>query len=196
VAATSHAERTRISHVRPDYSSCQVVEFDPDTGRKVRDFHKQGYSDEGTWSRGQSWGIYGFTRVYANTGDRVFLETAMKMADWFIGHLPPDQVPYWDFSAPGIPNDVRDSSAASMAASGLCELAKLIDDPAGAQKYRKAAGQILASLTLNYLTRGLAGQPQGVLTGGTYFYQAGRGVNQANIWGDFYYLEALTRWER
>ncbi|MFH1070917.1 MAG: glucuronyl hydrolase [Candidatus Glassbacteria bacterium] len=195
-AATSHAERTRISHVRPDYSSCQVVEFDPDTGRKVRDFHKQGYSDESTWSRGQSWGIYGFTRACANSGDRVFLDTAIKMADWFLDHLPSDRVPYWDFSAPGIPDDARDSSAGSMAASGLIELSRLLDDPAQAQKYRKAAGEILASLTLNYLTRGQPGRPQGVLTGGTYFYQAGRGVNQANIWGDFYYLEALSRWER
>ena len=193
-AATSHAERTRVSHVRPDFSSYQVVEFDPETGRKVRGFKKQGLADESTWSRGQSWGVYGFTRVYANTGDRVFLETAVKMADWFIAHLPEDRVPYWDFSVSG-DDQPRDTSAASMAASGLIDLARLLDDPAAAAKYRKAAGEILASLTANYLTRGLPGRPQGVLTGGTYFYAAGRGVNQANIWGDFYYLEALTRWQ-
>ena len=193
-AATSHAERTRIAHVRPDNSSYQVVELDPATGRKLRGFHKQGYADESTWSRGQAWGIYGFSRVYFRTGDPVFMETAMKMADWFIDHLPADYVPYWDFSAPGIPDDARDSSAGSMAASGMLEIAAQVKDPEKSSKYREAAGKILSSLTRNYLTRGLPGNPDGVLTGGTYFYQIGSSVNQANIWGDFYYLEALLRW--
>jgi len=194
-AATSHADRTRVSHVRPDGSSYQVVEFDPANGRMLRGFKKQGYADESTWSRGQSWGIYGFTRVYKHTRERKFLEAAMKMADWFITHLPADYVPYWDFSAPGIPDDARDSSAGSMAASALLELATLVDDPAKADYYKKSAEKILASLTVNYLTRDLPGRNHGVLTGGTYFYEIGSSVDQANIWGDFYYLEALMRWE-
>ena len=91
-AATSHADRTRVSHVRPDGSSYQVVEFDPANGSMIRGFKKQGYTDESTWSRGQSWGIYGFTRVYKHTREKKFLEAAMKMADWFIAHLPADYV--------------------------------------------------------------------------------------------------------
>jgi len=194
-AATSHAGRTRVSHVRPDGSSYQVVEFDPETGMMLRGFKKQGYTDESTWSRGQSWGIYGFTRVYKHTRDKKFLETAMKMADWFITRLPADYVPYWDFSAPGIPDDARDTSAASMAASALIELSTLVEEPGKADYYKKSAEKILSSLYVNYLTRDLPGRNYGVLTGGTYFYEIGRGVNQANIWGDFYYLEALMRWE-
>ena len=193
-AATSHAGRSRVSHVRPDGSSYQVVEFDPETGMMLRGFKKQGYTDESTWSRGQSWGIYGFTRVYKHTRDKKFLATAMKMADWFIAHLPVDYVPYWDFSAPGIPDDARDTSAASMAASALIELSTLVEEPGKADYYKKSAEKILSSLTVNYLTRDLPGSNYGVLTGGTYFYEIGRGVNQANIWGDFYYLEALMRW--
>ncbi len=193
-AATSHAERTRVSHVRPDYSSFQVVEFNPDTGEMLGGFTKQGYTDESTWSRGQSWGIYGFTRVYKHTQERKFLEAAMRMADWFIERLPPDFVPYWDFSAPGIPDEPRDTSAASMAASAMLELATLVEDPDRANHYRRTAGKILASLTENYLTRDLSGRNDGVLSGGTYFYEIGRSVDQANMWGDFYYLEALQRW--
>lgn len=194
-AATSHAGRSRVSHVRPDGSSYQVVEFDPETGMMLRGFKKQGYTDESTWSRGQSWGIYGFTRVYKHTRDRKFLEAAMKMADWFIARLPADYVPYWDFSAPGIPDDARDTSAASMAASALIELSTLVEEPGKADYYKKSAEKILSSLYVNYLTRDLPGRNYGVLTGGTYFYEIGRGVDQANIWGDFYYLEALMRWE-
>ncbi|MBW7995595.1 MAG: glucuronyl hydrolase [Candidatus Glassbacteria bacterium] len=193
-AAVSHAHRTREAHVRDDFSSYQVVEFDPETGQMLRGFHKQGVGDETTWSRGQSWGIYGFTRAAGNSGDPELLATARKMADWFIERLPDDQVPYWDFDLPPGENHPRDTSAGSMAASGMLELASLLDDPAEAERYRDAAGEILASLTVNYLTRGLPGRPDGVLTGGTYFFEIGRGVNQANIWGDFYYLEALLRW--
>ena len=193
-AARSHALRTSRAHVRDDFSSYQVVEFDPATGEMVRGFHKQGLADETTWSRGQAWGVYGFTRAYKHTGDPELVETARKMSDWFITRLPEDNVPYWDFDLPPGEDHPRDTSAASMAASGMLELARLVDDPADAARYRDAAGKILASLTVNYLTRGMPGEPYGVLTGGTYFYEIGRGVDEANIWGDFYYLEALLRW--
>ena len=161
----------------------------------LRGFTKQGLSNDSTWSRGQSWGIYGFTRVYGHSRDQKFLETAMGMANWFIERLPSDHVPYWDFSAPDIPDAPRDTSAASMAASALLELARHVPDPETAQYYRTSAGKILFSLTKHYLTRNLEGRNDGVLTGGTYFYGIGRSVNEATIWGDFYYLEALLRWQ-
>lgn len=192
-AAASHARQTARAHVREDGSSWQVVEFDPDSGEKLHSLHKQGHSEQTTWSRGQSWGIYGFSRAYLKTGDPFFLETAVRMADWYIENLPEDFVPYWDFQAPGIPDDPRDSSAASMAASGLIELARQVSDPAKARKYRECAENTLASLTRKYLTRDIPGGAQGVLTGGTYFFEIGRGVNEASIWGDFYYLEAILR---
>ena len=80
-----------------------------------------------------------------------------------------------------------------MAASGLIELAGLVKDPQRAARYRQAAEATLASLTRNYLTRGLPGRNDGVLTGGTYFYANSGSIDQANIWGDFYFLEALLR---
>ena len=71
----------------------------------------------------QAWAVYGFTMAYRETGDRRLLDAARRVSDWFIDHLPPDRVPYWDFDAPGIPDAPRDSSAAAIAASGLLELA-------------------------------------------------------------------------
>jgi unsaturated chondroitin disaccharide hydrolase len=193
-AAKSHAHRSRVAHVRSDFSSHQVVEFNPSNGQMIRGFHKQGLGDETTWSRGQAWGVYGFTRAYRNTIDPEFLETAKKMSDWFVAHLPDDQVPFWDFDLPPGSDHPRDSSAGSMAASGMLELASLLDNPSEAERYRAAAGKILASLTTNYLTKNLPGAPHGVLTGSTYYFEVGRSIDQANIWGDFYYLEALLRW--
>src|SRR5207245_634296 len=73
-----------------------------------------------TWSRGQAWGLYGFTMTYRYTQDPRFLATAQKLADYFINNLPPDFVPVWDFSKPW--TDPRDSSAAAIAAAALLEL--------------------------------------------------------------------------
>ena len=193
--AASHARRSSLWHIRPDGSSVQVVEFDPTNGEVIRRFHKQGYSDESTWSRGQAWAIYGFTRAYKFTGESYFLDCAMKVADWYIAHLPGDFVPYWDFNAPKIPDDAHDTSAASLAASGLIELSTFVAEKEKADRYFITASNTLASLTDNYLSANIAGRNDGVLTGSTYFYETGRSVDQTNIWGDFYYLEALRRWK-
>ncbi|MBN2289392.1 MAG: glucuronyl hydrolase, partial [Candidatus Glassbacteria bacterium] len=100
---------------------------------------------------------------------------------------------YWDFQAPNIPDEARDTSAGSMAASALFELAGYLDSPADRERCLVAARRILDSLTRNYLTRDLPGRNDGVLTGGTYFFARGGSVDQANIWGDYYYLEAVLR---
>jgi unsaturated chondroitin disaccharide hydrolase len=194
-AAASHARQTMNAHVRQDGSCTQVVEFDQRTGKMLLAQMKQGYSVSGTWSRGQSWGIYGFSRAYRNSGDEAFLAVARRMADYYISNLPSDRVPYWDFEAPNIPNEPRDTSAGSMAASGLIELAGHLKGTAVGERYLDEAREMLASLAENYLTRDLPGRNDGVLTGGTYFFEIGRGVDQANIWGDYYFLEALLRLE-
>src|SRR5690606_13331680 len=91
--AAKHAETTMKNHLRPDFSSYHVVDYDLETGKVNSQETHQGFSDNSTWSRGQAWGIYGFTMTYRETGDRRFLETACKMADLFIHHsnLPQDK---------------------------------------------------------------------------------------------------------
>lgn len=136
--ATTHALTTMNNQVRKDYSHYHVVCYDSVTGKVVGRETAQGYADNSTWSRGQAWGIYGFTMVYRETHDPRFLKTAIGMADFFLNNkrLPKDKVPYWDFNAgqkgytPGInsyANKVttlyRDASAAAITASALLELA-------------------------------------------------------------------------
>jgi unsaturated chondroitin disaccharide hydrolase len=117
--AHQHGLTTLAATVRPDGSSIQVVELDPRTGKKLRDLHKQAYSADSCWSRGQGWGIYMFSRLYRHTKDYRFLKAAQSMADYYLANLPADFVPYWDFRAPGIPHEPRDSSAASLSGVGL-----------------------------------------------------------------------------
>jgi rhamnogalacturonyl hydrolase YesR len=93
----------------------------------------QGAFDESAWSRGQSWGFYGFTMMYRFTKDKRYLEQAKKIAGFIFNHpnMPSDLVPYWDFNARDIPNAYRDASAAAINASALLELAQYVNKKEG-----------------------------------------------------------------
>src|SRR5918995_2127126 len=190
--ALSHALRTMRNHVRRDGSTYHVVDYSPATGLVKRRRTRQGYARDSTWSRGQAWAVYGFTMAYRETGDPRLLETARRTADWFITHLPPDRVPYWDFDAPGIPNAPRDSSAAAIAASALLELAALEPDAARAARCRGSAESIIGSLSsADYLARG---RPTGaILMHGTQD-RPRESYDTGLVFGDYYFLEALLRY--
>jgi unsaturated chondroitin disaccharide hydrolase len=192
--AVSHALKTRQEHVRADGSTFHQVIYNPTTGAVQSKGTVQGYRDDSTWSRGQAWAIYGFTLTYRETGDARFLATARATADYFLSHLPADHVPYWDFQAPGIPNEPRDSSAAATAASGLIELSQLEPNPARQQRYLDGARKILVALSRPpYLAEGTANSA--VLLHGTINKPAGA-YDSGLIWGDYYLLEALLRYQK
>ncbi|MEL7222996.1 MAG: glycoside hydrolase family 88 protein [Bacteroidota bacterium] len=144
--ATQHAETTLKNHFRADNSSYHVVSYDPLTGEVEKKNTHQGLNHESAWSRGQAWGLYGYTVAYRYTKKPAFLAQAQKIADFIFTHpnLPDDLIPYWDFDAPNIPNEPRDVSAAAIAASGLFELSKYV--PTKATQYTSWANGILVSL--------------------------------------------------
>jgi unsaturated chondroitin disaccharide hydrolase len=190
--ARSHALRTIRDHVRPDGSTFHVVDYSPGSGAAERKGTRQGHARNSTWSRGQAWAVYGFTMAYRETGDRRLLDAARRVSDWFIDHLPPDGVPYWDFDAPGIPDAPRDSSAAAIAASGLLELAALEPDTGRAAGYRGAAESIIASLSgAPYLAP--EGASQAILLHGTQDFPRGN-FDTGLAFGDYYFVEALGRY--
>ncbi len=190
--AVSHALKTRLHHVRTDGSTYHLVNYDPATGAVKSKGTVQGYSDQSTWSRGQAWAVYGFAMAYRETRDSRFLDTARRTADYFIGHLPADKVPYWDFNAPSVLAEPRDSSAAAIAASGLLDLARLETDPVRRSRYLTAAKGILASLSSTaYLAEGTPGEA--ILLHGTYNRPRGK-FDTGLVWGDYYFLEALLRY--
>lgn len=130
--AASHANKTRDHHIRPDGSSFHVCDYSGTTGELYLCRTAQGLADNSTWARGQAWAIYGFAQMYSFTGDESYLRTSMKTADWYLTHLPEDGVPFWDFDAPQIPNVTpRDSSAATIAASGMLLLQEEIEKRGG-----------------------------------------------------------------
>ena len=58
------------------------------------------------------------------TRDESLLQTARRVADYFLAHLPADKVAYWDLIFTDGSGEERDSSASAIAACGLMELAK------------------------------------------------------------------------
>lgn len=188
--AYQHALTTLEHHFRPDNSSYHVIDYDTLTG-EVRNRHThQGASHESAWSRGQAWGLYGFTEVYAATKDPRFLAQAKKIAQFIFNHpnLPEDLIPYWDFDAPDIPDEPRDASAAAVAASGLLELSKY--DPVNRDQYLAWADGILSTLgspeyqsdTPPFLLEHSVGSIPGPFE-----------VDVPIIYADYYYVEALLK---
>jgi unsaturated chondroitin disaccharide hydrolase len=193
----SHALKTIENHIREDGSCFQNVWYNLSTGEVTARNNKQGWADSTTWARGHAWGIYGFTMTYRETGDARFLETAKKMADYYIENVPEDFVPYWDYQAPNIPDEEKDASAAAIAVSGLLELMTLVPDASDKLKYQTAAYNILYSLTSPaYLTEGT--ESRGILlhgVGNRMNEDPVRGeVDVSLIYTDHFFVEALMRY--
>ncbi len=191
--ADRHALTIARDFVRQDGSTWQQVYYDAETGAVLSREAGAAYSEETTWARGQAWAILGFAAAYRETRDPEFLAVARKVCDWYLANLPGDGVPYWDFGAPLIPDEPRDSSAAAIAASGLADLALQEPDPERGAVYLSAARSAVASLmSPPYL--GGARDPS-VLLHGTYSVR--RGVTDCGLaYGDAFFLEALLRLRR
>lgn len=196
--ATSHTNRTIKEHLRPDFSSFHVVDFDPTTGKAKRKYTKQGYSDSSCWSRGQAWLITGFTRAYTHTKMEHFLEAAKNVAKYFIEHLPEDGIAPWDFSVPHDAKHVyipRDTSASAIAAVGLFELFSHSKN----QLHLKAARKIVESLSSTKYK--IEGHPEyrlpALLANSTIMGPNGDpGKSDLSlIYTDYYYLQALIYWD-
>jgi autotransporter-associated beta strand protein len=188
--AVQHALTTAAQHVRPDGGTYHVVQFDRNTGAVISKYTSQGYDNDSTWSRGQAWGIYGFTMSYRETGDTRFLDTAQSLANYFLDHAPETGVPYYDFNDPANPPP-WDSSAAAIASSGLLELINYVN-PADRQRYFDAAKKMLLTLSgPGFLSDGSTFQSilmQGAIGHG--------GANRVGAsYGDYYYIEALGRYD-
>ncbi|TCL70804.1 unsaturated chondroitin disaccharide hydrolase [Hydrogenispora ethanolica] len=190
--ALSHARQAARYLVREDASTYHTFYMDVESGAPRFGKTAQGYSDNSCWARGQAWAIYGFALSYRYTRESEFPELNQKLANYFLNRLPEDDVCYWDlcFTAG---DEERDSSAAAIAACGLLELAKEL--PLTNEYricYENAALAMIRSLTESYTTAGLA-RSNGILRHAVYSKPAGEGVDECNIWGDYFYLEALVR---
>lgn len=181
--ALLHAERTAELHIRPDGSTFHNVDFDLETGKILHRGTIHGYSDESTWARGQAWALYGFAMAYRATNDPVFYEIAQSLSAYFFRRLPVDNQPYWDLTDPDIPNTIRDTSAAAIAAIGWRVMS-------GA--WPATGERLVQALVCSTL---VAGDSNGILSHATAYKTQGRGVEEATVWGDYFLLRNLEETE-
>lgn len=186
--AEAHADTVMKSFVRGDGSVNHIVEFDPETGDVIATHGGQGFGVGSSWSRGQAWAIYGFALAYLNTGKQEYLDTAKRVAHYFIANLEPGKLPLLDFRAPAEPV-YYDASAASIAACGLIEIANCVGEYEQGI-YERAAMQLLRVLdeNCNYKEDELR-----LLENSSSSYRHPKGSNMPWIFGDYYLVEALMK---
>jgi unsaturated chondroitin disaccharide hydrolase len=191
-AVQRHTAQLREHIVRADNSTFHTFYWDVETGEALRGATEQGAFDDSCWARGQAWGIYGFALNYRATGDPLLLDAAWRCADYFLAHLPADSVPFWDLVYVDGSDAPRDSSSAAIAVCGLLELAELEGTGERAARATEAANSMLASLIDNY-TPERPEDTDALLLHGVYDLPKNNGVDEGTLWGDYFYLEALTR---
>jgi unsaturated chondroitin disaccharide hydrolase len=183
--------------VRADGSTAHEGIFDLETGDFLRQTTHQGLRPDSAWARGLAWSLYGFSKVYALTGLKEFLDVAERNADYWLFHLPEDKVPYWDFnadlSAPLPWGPQKETSAAAIAASGLLDLSRQTKNSEKATAYRDTALAMLDALvTPKYLAIDTPGW-EGILKHGVYHTAKNLGVDESVMWGEFFFVEGLTK---
>ena len=197
--AHQHCMTTRRYLVRGDGSTSHEGIFDQETGEFLRQTTHQGWRGDSTWARGLCWAQYGFGTAYWLTDAYPYLQTARMCADFYLEYTPfalnaagGPGIPPNDFDDPSQPA-LYDSSAAAIAASGLINLSRLVEDPVHGARYLQAALTILNTLSSpEYLADQTEGW-EGILMHGVYHRPKRVGVDESVMWGEYFFAEALDK---
>lgn len=194
--AVTHANTTLQNHYRPDHSTFHIVDYDLEKGTVIQKVNGQGAHDTSAWSRGQAWGLYGWTIMYRFTRDQTYLEQARHVAKFILHHpnLPADKIPYWDYNAPQIPTS-RDASAGAIAASALLELGQYVDKKEQ-QEYVTAAATMLRSLASPAYRAKLGENGGFILKNSVGHFLANGEVDVPLTYADYYFVEGLLRYKK
>ncbi|MBR5705796.1 MAG: glycoside hydrolase family 88 protein [Deltaproteobacteria bacterium] len=187
--AMRHADTTMEHFVRPDGSCNHIVIFDPETGAFLDNPGGQGYVSGSSWSRGQSWALYGFVLSYLHTGKQAYLDTAKRVANYFISQITDDWMPRCDFRQPTEPA-VKDNAAGNIAACGLLELARAMPALEG-RFYFDAAVRILKAQEKDAANWEL--NDPAIFTKCTSAWHDVPGRHITMTYGDYYFIEAVNK---
>lgn len=186
--AKLHIATVMKHFIRPDGSSEHMVVFDPQTGEPMKKPGGQGYSEGSSWSRGQSWALYGFTIAYMHAKDQAYLDVAKKCAHYFIANLDDNFLPPIDFRQPAEPH-LLDTSAGAVAACALIELSKLVPEGEG-EMYMRWAIRLLKGLETQC---DFTDKTPSILQESAGAYHGEQNHHKSLIYGDYYLLEALMK---
>lgn len=199
--ALAHADTAEKYFIRPDGSANHIVEFDPFTGEFIKSHGGQGYGEGSSWTRGQAWAIYGFVLSYLHTRKEKYLNVACKVADYFVASIPKSGFVPVDFRQPS-GCSLEDSTAAAIAACGMLEIAKVLQENGyesadnqeatcgTADKYFNAAVDMLKKLA-EYRCN-WSEDSDNILEKCTAAFHD-KNHEFAIIYGDYYFIEAIFK---
>lgn len=205
--AEKHIHTAVSNVIRDDYSTWHTFFFDMKTGEPDHGSTCQGYRDGSAWSRGQAWGIYGMALAYRYTKKEAYIDLFRNVTEYFMNHLPANLIPYWDLEfADWTEEQLRDdpqpldTSSSSIAACGMLEMAKYLNNDE-ADYYRSLAKKLIKAIYDEAVVKDTK-QSNGLVLHSTYSNHSPYntcnhyGVDECNSWGDYFYIEALTRLSR
>lgn len=192
---------TCLKHsIREDGSTFHTVFMNAETGQFLRGETCQGYRADSSWARGQAWAVYGTALSYARAQNPEYKQAFDRVLAYYLTRLPADFIPYWDLIFSDGDAQPRDSSSACIVACGLLEMARHVPSEEGA-RYTHLACQMLQALWDGYVVKDPA-RSNGLVLHGTYSKKSPyntctqEGVDECVSWGDYFYMEALTRLTR
>lgn len=184
------ADTIATQHIRTDGSTFHVVTHDPMTGVVTNKGTHQGASSSSCWTRGQAWALYGFARMGVILRAQRLVDTACRLADYFVAKLDGHYLPPWDFDRSQA-DEPRDSAAGAIAASGLLELGRVSGD----LRYTEAGYRIAVGLAQNCVDYQNSARP-GLLLHGSVDVPRRSGIDQSIVYGDHFFLEAIVKIRR
>lgn len=189
--AMEHADTCMKYIVREDGSCNHMADFNPETGEFLNSPGGQGYSAGSSWSRGQAWALYGFTISYLHTGEQRYLNTAKKIANYFLANVKlSDYIPLVDFRMPKEPVKY-DTTAGMIAVCGLLELSAAVGEYEKTL-YQDGAMEILRA----EIDRCADWNPDtdGILQlGSAEYHKKPEEAHVPIIYGDYYMIEAIQK---
>ncbi|MBQ2737491.1 MAG: glycoside hydrolase family 88 protein [Clostridia bacterium] len=191
--AYTHFNTTVDLVCREDASTYHTYFFDTKTFKPLRGATAQGAFDNSAWARGQAWGSYGPMLTYIYKKNEKAMHIFKATTNYYLNYLPEDYIAFWDLCFTDGDDEPRDSSSNAIVLCAMLEGIKHMDDSDPLKKiYINATKIIMSSLIDNYLTKDVP-EANGLLLHATYGKPQKNGVDEMNIWGDYFYMEALHR---
>lgn len=190
-AALSHLNIIVNYVLRNDDTTYHSYLFDKKTNKPLKGETVQGFNDNSLWARGQGWAIYGFALSYKYTKDEKYYDLFIKVTDKYFKELSSDLIPYWDLHFKDGSNQPKDTSTIGIVASGILLMHKLkVTDKT--ETYRSMIIKSIDKLLDEYSTFGNK-EEEGLIKEGVYNMNSNNGVNESNLWGDYFLFETLIK---
>lgn len=187
--AVKHADKVLNHHIRSDGSVNHICIFD-ESGELESTPAGQGFASGSSWSRGQSWAVYGLALSYKYTQDTKYLSAAKRVANYFIANVSESgYVPLVDFRSPKNPKK-WDTSAGLCAACGMLLISDYLDEYESDFYVKNAFRMIKA---IEEKAADWNPETDGIIGYGTCAYNDDETTHVSLIYSDYFFLEALLR---